>query len=268
MSFSVLLSIYTKEQPSYFQAALASIWDEQILKPTQIVLVQDGPLTKELNAVISEWKNKLGSILTTVPLKHNVGLGAALNVGLQHCKYELVARMDTDDIAMPTRFGKQIDFMHKKPDIAVCSGVIEEWSQDFSYKISERKLPLLHNEIVDFAKSRSPISHPAAMFRKTAILEVGGYPVIYPEDYPLWGEMLVKGYIFANLPELLLKMRVGNALTERRGLAFLKGEIAVFKYLNEAGFISKYEMTRNIVQRTIVRLSPNWLKEILYKYAR
>lgn len=262
------MSVYYKENPSWFNHAMQSIWSDQILKPAQIVLVQDGPLTPELVNVVEAWSLKLGSELCAVPLLKNVGLAAALNEGLKHCKYEMVARMDTDDIAMPDRFEKQFTFMQNNPKVAVCSGLIEEWSQDFSHKISERRLPLTHQEIIKFAQSRNPISHPTAMFRKSGVLEVGGYPEIYPEDYALWGLMLAKGYMFANLPDLLLKMRVGNALTERRGGSFLKGEIKVFKYLHVVGFLSTYVMYRNILQRSIVRLSPVWLKKAFYKYLR
>lgn len=268
MSFSVLLSVYAKEQPGYFNQAFLSIWDQQTLKPNQIVLVKDGPLTAELDAEIQGWQEKLGEVLTVVELPENVGLGAALNEGLKACKHELVARMDTDDIAMPDRFEKQFTFMQNNPNVAVCSGLIEEWSQDYSYKISERRLPLTHQEIAKFAKRRSPISHAAVMFRKSAVLAVGGYPNIYPEDYPLWGSMLAQGYIFANLPDLLLKVRVGNALTERRGLQFLKGEIKIYKYLLDIGFINRFEYLTNCILRGVVRLSPVWLKKIFYKYLR
>lgn len=121
LDFTVLMSIYYKENFEWFERALVSIWDEQIVKPTQIVLVQDGSLTEELSAVLTNWKEKLGDVLTLVPLGKNVGLAAALNEGLKHCQYELIARMDTDDIAMPDRFEKQFTFMQNNPDVAVCS---------------------------------------------------------------------------------------------------------------------------------------------------
>ena len=267
-NFSVLLSVYHKENSSYLEQALSSIWNKQTLKPNQIVLVKDGPLTISLDKVIKQWEDKLGSILTVLPLKENLGLANALNEGIKHCKYELIARMDTDDIAVNDRFEKQVNFMSEHPNIAVSSGLIEEWSQDYSYEISERKLPLFHDNIVKFAKSRSPVSHPAVIFRKSAVLAAGGYPLIYPEDYPLWGTMLQNGYKFANLPDLLVKMRVGDAINQRRSAEFLKGEINTFKHLHTIGFLNKYELKRNILQRKIVRLSPNWIKKLLYKYFR
>lgn len=268
MSFSVLLSVYHKERADNLEAALSSIWNNQSLLCSQIVLVLDGPLTAELDGVILRWSNSLGVIFKVVSLSHNVGLAKALNEGLKYCNNELVARMDTDDLALPDRFEKQVNFMLSNPDVAVSSGHVEEWDEGFSVKISERRLPLDHASIVEFAKKRSPISHPAVIFRKTAVLDVGGYPSIYPEDYPLWGTMMAKGYKFANLPDVLLKMRVGNALVERRGKEFLKGEIKVFEHLYAVGLINKFELMRNIVVRSFVRLSPVWLKKILYKYFR
>ncbi|UPQ81325.1 glycosyltransferase [Pseudomonas knackmussii] len=266
--FTVLMSVYEKEFHGFLSLALESVWDSQCAKPSQIVLVQDGPLTVELNKEIRKWKGKLGEVLTIVSLPKNVGLASALNEGLQCCDYDLIARMDSDDIAESIRFSKQIQFMLANPEISVCSGQVEEWSQDFSYKISTRNLPLRHDDILKFAKSRSPISHPAVMFRKSAVMAVGGYPNIYPEDYPLWGTLIANGYKFANLPDVLLKMRVGNALAERRGKRFLQGEIEIYKHLYAVGLINRFELVGNIALRSIVRLSPVRVKRFLYKYFR
>lgn len=266
--FSVLLSVYHKERSAYLNCAFESIFDKQTKKPSQIVVVKDGPLTPDLDCAIEHWKKKLGDVVTVVTLARNVGLAQALNEGIKYCKYELVARMDTDDMAAPRRFEQQVCFMLSNPDVAVSSGCIEEWDQDFSVKLSERHVPLDHESIVQFSKKRSPMNHPAVIFRKSAVVEAGGYPTIYPEDYPLWGTMLTQGHKFANLPEVLLKMRVGNALLERRGKEFLKGEIEVFKHLYAVGLINSYELVRNIALRSLVRLSPVFVKVKLYKYFR
>lgn len=268
MCLSVLLSVYKNEQPQYLSAALQSIWNAQEKKPGEIVLVVDGPISRELGFVIENWQTSLGNTLVVIRLPTNVGLAAALNKGLNYCRYDLVARMDTDDVSMPSRFLNQLAFMHANPDIAVCSGTIEEYSEDMATRLFVRTLPITHDQIYRFAKRRSPISHPAAIFRKAAVIAVGGYPLIYPEDYPLWGRMLVSGYKFANLQEVLLKMRVGDALYRRRGVQFLKGEIAVFRYLNELGFLTKSEMLRNIIERAVLRLSPTKAKKLMYKYFR
>lgn len=268
VSFTVLLSVYKKELPGYLDLSLESIWDKQSVKPDQIVLVQDGRLTIGLYSVINKWQEKLGDTLTIVKLKKNVGLAAALNEGLKHCLHELVARMDTDDIALPSRFEQQLSFLMNNPHISVCSGQVEEYSEDLNTRLSTRRLPLKHHEILKFAKKRNPISHPCVIFKKSAVLSVEGYPLIYPEDYPLWILMLNKGYQFANLPQTLVKMRVGDALTARRGFKFLQGEIQIFKLMTEIGFLTKAEYYINVIQRCFVRLSPTWIKKILYKSMR
>lgn len=266
--FGVLLSVYKKEQPQYLSQALASIWYEQVLKPSQIVLVKDGPLTPELDAEIMCWKEELGEVLTLVTLSRNVGLAEALNQGLLYCQHDIVARMDTDDIAMPERFELQVAFMNANPEVAVSSGFIEEWNSDFSKKLSSRSLPLKYEDIVDFAKMRSPISHPACIYRKSLILKVGGYPDIYPEDHLLWVRVLQAGYKIANIPHVLLRMRTGDDFITRRGYNFLKGELKSYCIMYESKFLSLNELIKASILRVLVRLSPDFFKKWLYKNMR
>jgi len=266
--FSVLLSVYAQEKPEYLSSALYSIWDGQALKPSQIVLVKDGPLSRQLSEVIDKWKDRLGSVMCVEELKKNFGLATALNRGLKLCKFDLIARMDTDDIALPCRFEKQYRFLINNQKIAVCGGQVEEWSGNMLSLVSRKKLPVAHDEILKFAKFRSPVNHPAVMFRKLAVQSVGGYPLIYPEDYPLWAKLLAEGYWFANLPDVVLRMRVGDDFLRRRGLRFLKGEIRVYRYLYKINFIGYWRMLVNCFCRAVVRLSPVFLKKFLYQYFR
>ena len=267
MSFSVLLSVYSKENPCYLNEALSSIWDQQTLKPGQIVLVKDGPLTEELDSCINIWIQKLGEILTIVELPLNAGLGVALNEGLKQCRYELVARMDADDISLPKRFEKQVAFMEENPDIAASSAVLEEWDLTFEKYIGIRALPLKPEELEKFAKYRCPLSHPVAIFRKSIVLKVGGYPAFRrAQDYPLWSVLLVNGYKLANLPDVLYKQRAGNALLKRRGLSHFKNELKIFNCQRKIKFINIYEYLRNIIIRLIIRIVPNFIKRFFYKY--
>lgn len=267
LQFSVLLSVYHKEIPSYLEAALFSIWDSQLLKPSQIVLVKDGLLTPELELIVGRWKSRLGDTLCVVPIANNVGLASALNMGLQFCEYDLVARMDTDDIAKPIRFQRQVNFMSENPWVSASSSFIEEF--DGSGKIiSIRKLPFSSEAVSSFAKQRSPLSHPAVIFKKSAVLEVGGYPEIYPEDYLLWVKMIMNGCKLANIPEVLLSMRTDRSFITRRGYEFLKGEIKIYQYMRSKGFISYFEYYKIILIRSVLRLSPDFFKVLLYKLAR
>jgi len=269
MSFSVLISVYEKENPRYLDEALCSIWDQQTLKPGQIVLIKDGPLTEELDICINAWKQKLHDILTVVELPENVGLGAALNSGLQQCRYELVARMDSDDISLPKRFEKQITFMENNPDIAASSAVLEEWDETLSKYIGVRTLPLKPEEIKKFAKYRNPLSHPVAILRKSIVQYVGGYPDFRTsQDYALWSLLLINGYKLANLPDTLHKQRAGNGLMNRRGLDYFRRELKIFEYQHNIAFLNNYEYLQSIVFRFCIRMPPNFIKKFLYRYLK
>lgn len=263
------MSVYHKEKPDRLHQSLTSIWHDQRIRPDQIVLVRDGPLTAGLDTVIQQWRAMLGDVLTIVTLPVQMGLASALNRGLEYCDHDLVARMDTDDVSVPTRLEKQLAFMQANPDVAVCSGLVEEWSDDLSRKLSSRALPLAHDDIRQFARYRCPINHPASMFRKAAVLKAGAYPDLFPEDYALWVHMLSQGYRFANLPDLLVKVRIDGRWFRRRGLPMLKGEIALFGHFHAIGFINRLQWMRNLTSRILLRaLAGTRLRKYLYRHYR
>ncbi len=264
MSLSVLMSVYFKEKPEYLKACLLSMVD-QTLKADEVVLVQDGPISSDLKAVIERFRESLN--IVSVPLDENVGLACALNEGLKHCSHDLVARMDTDDIAVPDRFAKQVAFMQANSDIAASSGFIEEFN-DAGDVLSQRALPLEHDALVRFAKKRSPLSHPAVIFRKHAVLAVGGYPELYPEDYLLWVKLIQAGYKIANVPDVLVRMRTGVDFITRRGWKFLRGELRIYHYMYKTGFINLFEFINIVLMKSVLRLSPGFIKVFLYKVAR
>lgn len=270
MKFSVLMSIYYKEEPEYFYRALKSIWDEQSLKPDEIVLVQDGPLTDELYAVITEWKKKLGDVFKTISLEQNVGLGIALNEGLRRCQYPWIARMDGDDIAMPERFKIQVNYLKRNQNIDVLGAWISEFSDDSDKRNGVRRPPCEHREILEYAKYRNPLNHMTVMFRKKAVEDTGGYITMNGfEDYYLWIRMLKKGHTFANIDEVLVKARTGKSMIRRRkGWNYVKNEWYFEKAAWKLGFFSSYEFLRNILLRSIPRLLPAFFVQRLYALLR
>jgi len=271
MSFSVLMSVYAKESPSYLDEALCSIWDQQTLKPGQIVLVKDGPLTEELDNCISTWKQKLSDILTVVELPENVGLGAALNSGLQKCQYELVARMDSDDVSLPSRFEKQVAFMNENLNVALVSGYISEFKYNPGDIQSVRKVPLDHDKIAGCLKWRNAFNHMTVIFKKSVVLSVGGYndKLTYFEDYDLWIRLFQAQYKAGNIPEVLVNVRIGNDMIGRRhGLAYAKKEMAFFSLQKERGFISGSEYCLLILLRIPLRLIPKNMLICLYQFLR
>ncbi len=216
MKFSVLLSVYRKENPQYFKQALESVWQQQTMKPAEIVVVEDGPLTDELYDVLDAFQKECDCLIRC-PLKENLQLGRALAYGVCQCSYDLIARMDADDIAMPWRFEKQCAYMEEHPEIVVIGGWIEEFDETQDYD-AVKKMPEGIEMIRQYAKYRNPLNHMTVMFRKNAVLKVGNYQH-YPmlEDYHLWVRMLAQHMEIDNLPEVLVRMRVDDATYGRRG---------------------------------------------------
>ena len=269
MKFSVLLSIYHKEKVEYFDRAMKSIWDEQTVKPNEIVLIEDGKLTDELYKTIEKWKNKLHDALKIIPLEYNRGLGEALNVGLSKCRYALVARMDTDDVALPDRFEKQLQ-VFKSYDIDICSSWVSEFELTENNIASYRKLPEKHHQLVTFSKKRNPLNHPAVMYKKAIVQSAGGYKdLTWFEDYYLWVRVIVNGGKLYNIQEPLVNMRAGYAQLERRGgFKYAMSEVRLQKKFLDLGFINIFEFIRNISIRFTSRVVPKYILKKIYSKLR
>ena len=265
LPFSVLLCLYYKERPDFLSQSLDSVFNQTVL-PNEVVLVEDGPLTDELYAVVEAYRSKYPQ-LRVVKLPCNGGLGKALNVGLQHCSYDLVARMDTDDIAYPDRFEKQLNVFRSDPKVDLCGAWIAEFEGEPSHVVSVRKVPEKHGEIYRYAKQRSPVNHPVVMFRKSAVLKAGGY-LHFPlfEDYYLWARMLMNGACFYNLPESLLYFRFSPDMFRRRGgWRYAMTELRLQWLFYRISFIGIPLMLKNCAIRLAARLMPNQLRSTLYK---
>ncbi|MDD2399289.1 MAG: glycosyltransferase [Sulfurovum sp.] len=269
MKFSVLISVYHKEKPDFLDQALSSI-ENQTLKADEIVLVKDGPLTNELDEVIKKHQLVSHVPYTIVVLDKNVGLGTALNKGLERCQYEWVARMDSDDIALPERFEKQISFLESHPEVDILGSSILEFDTDTKMSIGERRLPLKHDQIMQYAKLRNPLNHMTVMFRKSAIESVGNYlPMNGFEDYYLWVRLLQRGFRFANLDEVLVKARAGDEMILRRhGWSYVKNEWRFVQCVKNLGFLSFLEYIRYLATRIPLRLLPPFILKKMYNILR
>ncbi len=258
--FSVLMSVYHKEEPTFFRESLASVFHQTVM-PHEVVLVCDGPLTQALDAVVEEFQVLYPKELKVVRLPQNGGLGKALNEGMRHCRHEIIARMDADDIAYPYRFERQINFMYLHPEIDVLNCTIDEFTEDPLKIVSRRSLPEHHEMLVHYAKRRCPVNHPSVVFRRKAIQEAGGYQHLYLfEDYYLWARMIVKGARFHSLPESLLSFRMdAQAFRRRKGWKYICSEFRLQKKFVEIGFINKGEYVRNLLLRIPPRLLPKGL---------
>ena len=229
-------------------------------------MVCDGPLTPELDAIINVKQHEMGDSLNVVRLAKNGGLGNALNEGIKHCKNELVARMDSDDIAYPDRCERQINVFNTHPNVSICSGIVEEFVATPEVVEVKRVPPEVHEEIVKFAKKRNPFNHPCVMYKKCAVEAVGSYQDFYLlEDYYLWLRMLMAGYEGYNIQEPLLYMRAGSDMYLRRaGWKYAKTQIQLFKFMKKKGFINNGQYIKSCMIRSGSALAPNWLRKFVY----
>ncbi len=231
--------------------------------PSEVILVEDGPLNTDLYQVISQFSDLR---LKIVKLETNQGLGTALREGVLNCSYDIVARMDTDDIAEPRRFEKQIEFLDKNPHIDVLGSWILESDNDFRSICSKRILPVISEDILKFAKVRNPLNHMTVVFRKSSVLAAGNYqPFPMFEDYYLWVRMLSNGCLIANLPEYLVKARIGpQMLLRRRGLSYALTEIKLQREFFKLGFINSFTFAKNVCIKFPMRVMPMPLFKCAY----
>ncbi|MGP1543714.1 MAG: glycosyltransferase [Candidatus Fimenecus sp.] len=266
--YSVLMSVYKKENADFFYSAIESIFNQSV--PTNdFVLVCDGELTPELNAVIDKILIMHNDVFNVVRLEKNSGLGRALNIGIKYCKNELVARMDSDDISRKDRCEKQLEIFDKYSEVDICSGTVEEFTVKKEDSNVKRILPEKHNDIMEFAKMRNPFNHPCVMYKKSAVEKAGGYLDFFLlEDYYLWIRMLQNGAIGYNIQEPILWMRAGAGMYKRRsGYKYIKSQIRLLEYMNESLFINKLQFIKGIVIRTISSLLPNVIRKMVFKTA-
>lgn len=267
--FSVLMSVYFREDPIYLEEALISLVDQTVL-PSEIVLVEDGPLTKELYDVISRCKMNFPIPLVSLALEKNMGLGMALNKGLALCEFDIVARMDSDDISANNRFELQYNFMLEHNEYAVVGASLEDFHRIPGDLGVLRVLPQTGEKLLKYSKYRSPVNHATAMFKKAAILDSGNYDgdILFHEDYSLFIRLLRKGYKIFNMNDVLYYVRVGSgveAIKRRTGSRYIKNEIKFLKFALKIGHLSYFEFLSSLILKVPIRMLPPRLVYLLYK---
>jgi glycosyltransferase involved in cell wall biosynthesis len=217
VKFSVLISVYEKEEPTYFDEALRSVIMEQTRIPSEVVIVKDGPLSLELEKVIKKYQEGFMDIVKVVGYEKNRGLGEALNFGIKHCSHELIARMDSDDISTNKRFEIQISFMENNPNISVVGSYISEFFIDPNDSKLIRVTPKEHNDIKNKLKRRNPVNHVSVVIRKSDLEKIGGYKhLLYLEDYYLWTRFIGNGFKLHNIEDVFVLVRTGKNMYKRR----------------------------------------------------
>lgn len=238
MKFSVLMSVYIGSNEAEVRRCLDGVLSSTLV-PDQTVVVVDGPIDEGLKAAVDEYEN--AGKITTVRLEENSGLAVALDEGLKACENELVMRMDTDDIVEPDRFALQVEAFENDPELSACGGHIAEWCDRPDEIISYRKLPLEHDDIVEFMKGRCPFNHMTVAFKKSEVAKAGGYKhLLYVEDYYLWVRMYLAGCKFKNIDKVLVRAHVDRDTFARRGgRKHYDSEKTLLKFMLENGVITR-----------------------------
>ncbi len=265
-ALSVLMSVYLKEKPEYLDECFKSLL-RQTEKADEWVVVEDGPLSKEMYSLLDRYQSAYPDLIKRIPLKENQGLGIALSVGVPACKNDLIARMDTDDIAREDRFEKQLALFKNDPDLDICGSNIDEFEGDIGNIVAKRCVPSSHEEIVKYQKRRDAFNHMTVMYKKKAVLDAGNYkPCPLMEDTYLWARMIMNGARCANIAEPLVTARIGRDMFERRGgWSYFKKYRNGKKKLLKTGFISLFDYCCTVAIQFVIALMPGKARGFVFK---
>jgi glycosyltransferase involved in cell wall biosynthesis len=266
--FSLLLAVYAGDRSDYLERAFRSTVHEQQRRPGDVVIVQDGPVPEDLDATLKQLIDSSPVPVQHIVLAENAGLGPALDAGLARCVFDVVARMDADDVSLPHRFAMQIPLIEAGADI-VGSALLEfsDDAHDPRHIVGRRTPPLAPDEIVTYSRFHDPFNHPTVVYRRSAVQAAGGYQDLpLMEDYLLFARMLANGAQPANVAEPLVHYRVGaGAYARRGGMRLLRSEIALQRRFRELGITSRTEFARNVLIRGGYRLVPVRLRRFAYR---
>ncbi len=254
--FSIITSVYKNDKAEFIRVALDSMLVHQSVIPDEIVLVQDGPVPESTTKLLSEYQQRFGEKLNIIILDENKGLGNALKLGVENAKYDIVARMDSDDICIPNRFEKQLSYMEEHPECDIVGGQITEFIDTPNNIVGKREVPCTNKAIYKYMRGRCALNHPTVMFKKKSVLKAGNYKDwFWNEDYYMWVRMMEQGCVFANLPDVLVNMRSGLEQYGRRGgKKYFDSEIGIKKLMLEKGMITHKEYVINYLERFIIQL--------------
>lgn len=265
LPFSLLMPVYSGDTARHFERAFHSTVIEQSRRPSDVVIVQDGPVGDELEASIEH-------ALATSPvptirhiIRQNVGLATALTAGLELCAHDIVARIDADDISLPMRFERQLPLIEQGLDL-VGTGMYE-FLDDVGVIVGTRIPRTDPDEIVAFARFHDPFSHPTVVYRRSAVQRAGGYqPLGRMEDYWLFARMIDSGAAVGNVAEPLVMYRIGaGAYARRGGIEQWRSERLLQRELLRIGFTTRWQCTRNLAVRGVYRFIPESWRKVLYR---
>jgi glycosyltransferase involved in cell wall biosynthesis len=262
--FALLVPVYDGDRPDYLQQAFRSATRDQTVRPDQVIIVRDGPVRPELAECLEELGENGLVPVTFVPLERNGGLGPALDRGLAESWFDVIARMDADDVAMPHRFEVQLPLI---ADADIVGSGLLEFVNDTGNIVGQRVPPADPGQIQRYARMHDPFNHPTVVYRRSAVLAAGGYKDLpLMEDYSLFARMLASGARAVNVAEPLVYYRVGATAFKRRGgTALLRSELRLQREFRRSRFTTRSQYVRNVIVRGGYRLVPWWCRRAVYR---
>lgn len=272
--FSASMCVYGGDDPAFFDDAVGSIVNQSV-QASEIVLTVDGPIPQTIEGVIEKYRTLLTESairFQVVYLEKNMGHGEARRICFEHCSYDLIALMDADDLSVPDRFEKQLAVFAQNPSLSIVGGNIQEFIGTPDNCVGKRIVPEKDSNIKTYMKKRCPMNQVTVMFRKADVEAVGGYMDWFcEEDYYLWLRLALAGKQFANVPENLVHVRVGEEMYQRRGgWKYFKSEAKLQGFMLKKNIIGLPRYSINVAQRLVLQvLMPNKLRGwIFQKFAR
>jgi len=265
--FSVLMSCYKNDNAEFLRVALSSILC-QTRCPNEVILVKDGPLNPDHEDVIKKLEEEffcVGVKFSVVPLPINLGLGNALQKGLDVCTEKYIVRMDADDISRPNRFERLADIIEMNCEADIFGSQIEEFLESPNDLGRFRVVPMQHKQIVSFGRLRNPMNHVTVCFKRDVVIQSGGYePMLWLEDWFLWLKLISQNIKFLNVDEVHVDVRV-SSLTERRtGWKYLAAEIKFCVEASRRDYWTLASGLKYMASRVLVRLLPASLLGLVY----
>ncbi|EEW06183.1 glycosyltransferase [Vibrio mimicus] len=267
---AVIMCVYRNDNPRFIRDAIDSLLS-QSYKSIDVYIYRDGLVDASIEEVLTHYE-KLENIFVSrgnAPMGLAFGLNILINLVVDKGGYRYCARMDADDICIAQRIDTQVQFMENRPDVDVSGTSCREFGASFA--LDEKHLPKEHSELLEFSIVRCPFIHPSVMFR-TKVFNTGvRYPVntSLTEDMALWFDLLVKGYRFANVNELLISYRLDeNTISRRKGIYKALSEVKIrLIYMVKLRRVS-LKSTFLIFSRFVFHLLPDSVMRFAYKHVR
>ncbi|MBQ6718905.1 MAG: glycosyltransferase [Oscillospiraceae bacterium] len=264
MKYSILMSVYQKEKPEYLVQSIESMLSQTAF-PEQFVIVKDGPLTPELDEILCQYAASYPDLFTILPLTENVGLGRALDLGMAVCRNELVARMDSDDISLPSRCQRELERFAADPELAIVGTNIDEFYDDPSDIKMSRVVPSEYADIKKAIGRRMPFNHPTVMYKKSEVMRCGGYGTMRrKQDRDLFSRMINMDCKACNINESLLLFRSNeDNYRRRKSWTYCKSTVDVTVQIWKRGHCSFADLLYVIVGQAVLFVVPLPVMKIL-----